>query len=43
MGTGLGLSISHAIVQNHRGQITCESRKGEGTLFRVRLPAAEEA
>ena len=41
-GTGLGLSISYAIVRDHGGQIACESRKGEGTVFRVRLPAAEE-
>jgi len=40
-GTGLGLSISYAIVKNHGGQITCESRKGEGTVFRVALPASE--
>ena len=37
-GTGLGLSISHAIVQDHGGEIECESREGEGTIFRVRLP-----
>ncbi len=42
-GTGLGMSISYAIVKDHGGNITCESRKGEGTLFRVALPAAEEA
>jgi signal transduction histidine kinase/streptogramin lyase len=41
-GTGLGLSISHAIVRDHGGQITCESWKGEGTVFRVRLPTAGE-
>ena len=38
-GTGLGLSISYAIVQNHGGRIDCESRIGEGTTFRVALPA----
>ncbi len=37
-GTGLGLSICYAIVRDHGGQIACESRKGEGTVFRVRLP-----
>ena len=42
-GTGLGLSISYGILQNHRGRISCENRNGEGTLFRVALPAAEEA
>ena len=41
-GTGLGLSISYAIVQNHSGRIACETRKGEGTTFRVALTAAEK-
>ena len=41
-GTGIGLSICYAIVQNHGGQIACESRKGEGTVFRVALPAVRE-
>ena len=41
-GTGLGLSISYAIVQDHRGQLTCESRLEEGTTFRVRLPVEEK-
>ena len=40
-GTGLGLSISYAFVKNHGGEIACESRKGEGTVFRVTLPGAE--
>jgi histidine kinase len=39
-GTGLGLSISYSIVKNHNGQMVCESRKGEGTTFRVSLPVA---
>ena len=41
-GTGLGLSISYAIVQDHGGRITCESRPGEGATFRVVLPVAGE-
>lgn len=40
-GTGIGLSICHAIIQKHGGWIACESRKGEGTTFRVGLPARE--
>ena len=40
-GTGLGLSISYAIVKNHGGEIVCESRKGEGTVFRVKVPAEQ--
>jgi signal transduction histidine kinase len=37
-GTGLGLTIAKAIVDAHRGTISLESAKGEGTTFRVRLP-----
>jgi two-component system NtrC family sensor kinase len=41
-GTGLGLSISYKIVQNHSGSIGFDSVLGEGTTFRVRLPANAE-
>ena len=37
-GIGLGLAISKAIVEAHRGTISCESVPGEGATFRVRLP-----
>lgn len=37
-GTGLGLSISNSIVENHGGRITVSSRKGEGSIFTVRIP-----
>ncbi|MFH1156615.1 MAG: response regulator [Pseudomonadota bacterium] len=37
-GTGLGLSVSRSIVQSHQGEITCESKPGSGTTFRVKLP-----
>jgi signal transduction histidine kinase len=40
-GTGLGLAIAYALVRNHEGRLSCESETGEGTLFRVALPAAE--
>jgi PAS domain S-box-containing protein len=38
-GTGLGLVIAKAIVERHEGMIEVESRPGEGTRFRVTLPA----
>jgi signal transduction histidine kinase len=37
-GTGLGLSLSYTIVQEHGGEISVESRRGEGTVFTVDLP-----
>ena len=42
-GTGLGLSVSYGIIQEHRGSITVDSEPGEGTVFRISLPAAAAA
>ncbi len=42
-GTGLGLSISRRIVSEHGGAIEVTSTPGEGTCFRVTLPAQEES
>ncbi|CAO4171597.1 histidine kinase [Methylorubrum populi] len=39
-GTGLGLTIAHLLAQVMGGEITVESRVGEGTCFRVRLMLA---
>jgi two-component system NtrC family sensor kinase len=37
-GTGMGLSITYDIIKAHGGNITVESREGEGTTFTIRLP-----
>ncbi|MGR3177651.1 MAG: ATP-binding protein [Candidatus Anammoxibacter sp.] len=37
-GTGLGLSITKSIIESQKGEIICESKLGEGTVFKVRLP-----
>ena len=42
-GSGLGLSIVHGIIERHGGRIRVDSRVGEGTTFRITLPAADGA
>ncbi|NOR25664.1 MAG: PAS domain S-box protein [Desulforhopalus sp.] len=37
-GHGLGLAASRAIIRQHGGRISVESRPGKGSVFTVRLP-----
>jgi two-component system, NtrC family, sensor kinase len=38
-GTGLGLSVTHGIIEQHGGELEVQSREGEGSEFRIYLPA----
>jgi two-component system NtrC family sensor kinase len=37
-GTGLGLSLSYDMIKAHGGEITVESKDGEGSSFIIQLP-----
>ena len=41
-GTGLGLSISKTIVERCGGQISVQSKLGQGTTFQIQFPIAQE-
>ena len=40
-GMGLGLAVCYGIIQRHQGSIEIDSRVGQGTTFRIKLPIAE--
>lgn len=41
-GAGLGLAIASALVSAHHGEVELATAPGEGAVFRVLLPSAEE-
>ena len=41
-GTGVGLAIAQELTHLHGGEITVESKPGEGSVFTIKLPIVEE-
>ncbi len=41
-GTGLGLAIAKKVIEDHGGEILCESDKQTGTVFRFTVPSSGE-
>jgi len=41
-GTGLGLYLSYNVIKDHSGNISVESKKGEGATFTINIPVAKE-
>ena len=41
-GTGLGLMVTHKLVHEHGGEITLDTKPGEGSTFRIRIPQEGE-
>ena len=37
-GTGIGLMITKKIIDEHKGEITAESKVGVGSTFVIRIP-----
>ena len=40
IGKGMGLAVTHGLVKRHGGDISVQSKVGEGTTFTIRLPLA---
>ena len=38
MGTGLGLAVTYGIISRHKGEISVDSRPGQGSVFSIKLP-----
>lgn len=41
-GNGLGLTVCYRIIKNHEGEIYVSSKLGQGTTFRIILPALRD-
>lgn len=41
-GTGLGMAVVWGTIKDHNGYIEIDSKKGEGTVFRIYFPATRE-
>jgi len=42
-GTGLGLSITHDIIKAHGGELSIETKPGQGSIFSISLPKTPAA
>lgn len=42
-GTGLGLVVTKKIVEEHGGTITVDSKRGQGSIFKITLPTTFDA
>jgi len=40
-GSGLGLATAYSVVRKHGGFLECESKVGQGSTFRMHLPASD--